>query len=81
MGLLRSGVLADYWSWRCAQRDPPPFALVRAQAFEQEFEKRMAEFIVREAPNIPTETIEPARTTTWYRGGSKFGTRRTVIMD
>jgi len=81
VGLLRSGILADYWSWRCARADTPPFAIIKSQAFEAEFEKRLQEMFVRECPNFPAQKMRLARRYTRHRTISKFMPRVTLDVD
>ena len=57
-GLLRSGWLADYWSWRGAFDNAPPNAGNWAQKYEREFEKRLQELLIRESPNFPPKRLK-----------------------
>ncbi len=57
-GLLRSGWLADYWSWRSRHDNAPPNAGQHQQNQEREFEKRLKELIIRESPNFPPKRLK-----------------------
>lgn len=79
--MLRSGVMADYWIWRGAMKDAPEHCLTFSQRFESEFEKRLAEMLIREMGNFPPATLRyhPSR---WaHRQQGKFShSSRTVLM-
>ncbi len=57
-GLLRSGWLADYWSWRSRHDNAPPNAGQHQQNQEREFEKRIHELLIRESPNFPPKRLK-----------------------
>ena len=56
-GLLRSGWLADYWSWRAARSDAPPQSINMSAKMEAEFEKRLKEFTIRELGNVEPQRM------------------------
>lgn len=72
-GLLRSGWLADYWSWRCARSDAPSQCIAMSQKMEAEFERRLKEMEIREVGNMAPQRLKFARRHTAHRLGSKFG--------
>lgn len=76
--LLRAGWLADYWAWRAAHDDAPAGALLASGTYEQAFNLRMQEMIIREVGNFPTT---PMRLANRYRNAhqSKFATRRQTV--
>lgn len=79
-GLLRSGWLADYWSWRGSQADSDPStAVVMSQQKEAEFEKRLAELLMREAANQPITRLRIGTRFVSHRG-PKFGSRSRNIL-
>lgn len=56
-GLLRSGWLADYWSWTASREDGPRNAITMSNKFELEFEKRLQEFQIKELPSTASKLI------------------------
>lgn len=70
--VLRAGFLADYWSWRATHDDAPAGALLASGKYEEEFERRLKEMLIRECPNFPSV---PIRLAARYakNHGSKFG--------
>ena len=79
-GLLKSGWMSDYWSWRTAFDNAPPNAALMSQKYEGEFEKRLAELVLREAANIPPVKLRLSDRLIRHRvrRANKFG-RRVVL--
>ena len=78
--LLRSGWLADYWSWRAARQDAPPQSIAMSQKMEMEFEKRFRELLIRECGNMEPKRLQMASRFTGHRQRSKFGTDTSSII-
>lgn len=80
--VLRAGWLADYWSWRAAHDDAPAGALLASGKYEEEFERKLKEMLIRECPNFPSV---PMRLAARYarNHGSKFGNnkRNLTLQD
>lgn len=78
--VLRAGWLSDYWSWRAAHDDAPAGALLAAGKYEEEFERKLKEMLIRECPNFPSV---PIRLAARYakNHGTKFGpSKHTVLL-
>lgn len=79
-GLLKSGWMADYWSWRTAFDNAPANAANLSAQKEAEFEKRLAELLLKEAANIPPVKLRLSDRLIRHRvrRANKFG-RRVVL--
>jgi len=79
-GLLKSGWMSDYWSWRNAFDNAPANAANLSAQKEAEFEKRLAELVLREAANIPPVKLRLSDRLIRHRVRrvNKFG-RRVVL--
>ena len=77
--LLRSGFLSDYWGWRMSRQDTPQGLMVMKQVYEAEFEKRLQEMVIREAPNLYQGTLHLAPRLTRNRMMSKWDKRREIV--
>lgn len=79
--LLRSGWMADYWSWRAAFNNAPQHAIVMSQKFENEFDKRLNEMLTRELGNFAPMKARYHSSRWAHRVQGKFGrAQNTVLM-
>ena len=73
--------MSDYWSWRTAFDNAPSNAGVMSQKYEGEFEKRLAELVLREAANIPAVKLRLSDRLIRHRVRRVSKFQRRVVLE